>query len=707
MMGGLVWAYVALAVAAGALVTPARTLQRAGFLAGGWAAAVLVLVIGVRTLVAGTSLQVAPGALAMLPGFGFALDPLRAFFLVIAASVYGLSIAFVARDSRRYPVPRARLILAFTTVLFAAMITVLVSAGITSLIFAWEVMSLSLAALVYLGSDTAQASRAGLLTLALSEAGALAALAGLLLLATHAGSWSLSGIAAAVPHLPRGIAWAGFLLTFFGFGVKTGILPVNIWMGEAYVAAPRGVLPIFSGATLNLGAFTLWIVDGPLASHAPNMALVVLVAGALTAILGITYALATHSLTRLLTQSSIENLGIVVAAFGAGFAFTALGKPLLGGLGLVAGLYHMLNHSAYKTLLFLGSGGIGAAVDDDLNRLGGLLKRLPLFGTLFLLGAFAIAALPPFNGFVSEWLVLQSLLRVVEFSSIPVRITFALSGALLALTAGLAVTCFVMLAASGLLGLPRSPEAARARRMPASVTAPMGALVIVCFLLGILATGVIPLLGRLTGTLTGVNPTAALVPAFFGHVQVLTQTLARNLTDLGAQLGRGIVPLRGLVVLDTGGSAGNVAYAMSTALTFVVLAFLLLVVWFATRVLRRRRRVARRALWDAGLVHLQPEMTYTATAFAAPVRVPFDRLLRPAVTEHTERRGAFVTVLRRENKVVHIVDRLTLHPLMTGAQRLAGVLARMHHGRVTLYAAYIVVACAVVLLAAAGMLSTW
>lgn len=705
-MNGIVWSYPALAFALLALAMPTRRLRAGGFMLGSWTAAVLVLIGALRTLLAGSAVNTTSVVFVILHGFNFAIDPVRAFFLVIAASVYGLSVAFVARDARRYTLARERLVLALTTLLFAAMITVLLAAGITSFIFAWEVMSLTLAALVFAGGNSARNAHAGLLTLALSEAGALAALAGLLVLAAAAGTTSLAGIAAAATHLPLGAVWAGFLLTFFGFGVKTGIMPVNAWMSEGYDSAPRGLLPIFSGATLNLGVFALWTIDGPIASHALWPALVILVTGTLTAILGIMYALMARSLTRLLTQSSIENLGIVVAALGAGFAFSALDRPVLAGLALVAGLYHMLNHSAYKTLLFLGAGGIGEAVGgNELDRLGGILKRVPLFGTLFLLGALAIASLPPFNGFVSEWLTLESLLRAVELGPIPVRIVFALCGALLALTAGLAVTCFVMMAGSGLLGLPRSPEAAAVRHMPASVTAPMTVLIVICFGLGVLVTGVIPLLGRLTATLIGVNSTDALVPGFFQDTQALAAGIAHDLTQIGAQIGRGIVPLRGLVVLHSGGAATPVIYAMSTALTFVVVLFLLLVVWLATRGLRRRRQVARRTPWDAGLTRIQPEMAYTATAFAAPVRVLFDGLLRPVVAEQAERQGAFLTAMRRRVTLPHVVDRLTLFPLVENARKVAERLAHMHHGRVTLYASYIVGALTIVLLAAAIVLS--
>lgn len=704
-MNVIAWAFPALAFALGAALVPVPKWRAAGFLGGSWIAALLVLVGSAGVIANGTTHAMTPGPLAILPGFDFALDPLRAYFLLISAAVYACSVAFVVRDIGTRSPQRARLILACTVVLFAAMLTVPLSASVVSLLFAWEVMSLSLAALVFLGRGNQTEVRAGLLTLAFSEAGALAALAGLLILAAAAGTTSLAGIGAAIPHLPDGAVWTGFLLTFFGFGVKTGVVPVNVWMSDAYAAAPRSLLPIFSGATLNLGVFTLWTVDGPLASHALWPALVVMSVGSLTAVLGIMYALADSNMTRLLTHSSIENLGIVVAALGTGFAFAAMQHPTLAALALMAGLYHMLNHSAYKTLLFIGAGGIGDALGhDDLNRLGGLLRRVPLFGTLFVAGCFAIAALPPFNGFVSEWLTLQSLLRVVEVGAVPVRIVFALCGALLALTAGLAVTCFAMLAATTLLGVPRSPEAAAVPRMAVGVTAPMMALAVACLGLGIWATGVIPVLGRIAAGLIGADHTAALVPAFFGNGDGLAAGVVHDLSQLGAQLGRHLLPLRGLVVLHSDGARAPVVYAMSTALTFVVLACMLLIVWIVACVVRRSRGLARRPPWNGGIVRLQPEMTYTATTFSAPVRVLFHAVFNPEVAREEQRQGAFLTARSHQEIHVHIVDRLLVVPMMAAAQATARFVARMHHGKITGYAGYVLASLVIVVLAAAAAL---
>lgn len=700
----IAWAFLALALALGSASVTVPRWRATGFLAGSWAAAILACIGGASAIVANHTQAATPGALAILPGFDFRLDPLRGLFLIIAAAVQAVSAPFVLRDVASRSRPRARLVLVFTVLLVASMFSVLLAAGVISLIFTWEIMSLCLATLVFLGRGEQIEKRAGLQTLAFSEAGALAALAGLLVLAGAAGTTSLAGIAAAASMLPTGVVWAGFLLTFFGFGVKTAIMPVNAWMSDAYAAAPRGVLPLFSGATLNLGVFTLWVVDGPLASHALWPALVVLVVGALTALLGIMYALTEHDMTRLLTRSSIKNLGIVVAAFGAGFAFMAMQHPMLGGLALIAGLFHMLNHSAYKTLLFLGAGGIGNALGhDDLNRMGGLLRRLPLFGSVFVLGCFAIASLPPFNGFVSEWMVLQSLLRIVQLESIPVRIVFALSGAALALTAGLAVTCFAMLATSSLLGRSRSPEAANVQRMPASATAPMALLIVVCLGLGVWATGVIPVLGRVAASLLGTDASAALVPSFFGQAIELAAGVVHDLTQLGAQLGRGILPLRGLIVMHSDPTGAPVVFAMSTALTFVVLACMLLVVWTIASIVRRRRRVARRSAWNAGLPELRPEMPYTATTFSAPVRVLFHAVFDPEVAQQEQRQGAFLTAREHREVHVHLFDRLLVHPLAFTAQAISRFLARIHHGKVTLYAAYVLGSVVAVTLIAAAL----
>ncbi|MBS0315720.1 MAG: hypothetical protein JSR49_01190 [Proteobacteria bacterium] len=670
---------------------------------GAWllvtAGCAVMIVCAVAGLVQGTSRPLVMLTLPLIGDFGFEWTPLAALFVMVIAGVFALALPFALRDSAGFVPARRGAFVGLIVATLAAMLALFTAAGVVSFIFAWEIAALGIWALVGFETRRAEPVAAGLLTLALSEAGSLAGLVGLLVLAHAAGTTDLDAIAVAAPTLPSPLVIAACVLTFFGFGMKAGVVPLNLWLPAAHGAAPRSISPILSGATLNLGLYAFLRLDAPLARTDPRLGLMILATGAATALIGIMYAMVEHDLKRLLAQSSIENMGIVTTGFGAGFTFSALGHPVLGGLAVIPALYHMLNHSAYKTLLFLGAGGLDVAIGThDLDRMGGLLRRLPVPGALFIVGAFAIAGLPPSNGFASEWMLLQSLLRVVELASVPVRIVFALSGAALALTAGLAVTCFAMVVASSLLGLPRSSEAAAARRVPRTASVPMAMLAVACFGLAMLVTGVIPTLGRLSAPLVGADATDALAPAFFGDVRGISQTVVNALAQLGAQLGRGIVPLRGLVVLHAAGPADTVAYAMSTVFSFMVLAFLSLLVWSFARVLRRHRQVARQAPWDAGLARIRPEMTYTATAFAAPVRVLFNNVFSTAIVHREQHHGAFLTSSRRREVRVHLVDRLFIRPVANASRAVARALAEAHHGPVTTYASYVLAALLVALL---------
>ncbi|MGH8154453.1 MAG: proton-conducting transporter membrane subunit [Rhodanobacteraceae bacterium] len=664
------------------------------------AACGLMAWIAVVNVAGGASRPLIELALPVIGAFGFELAPLGALFVLVTVAVFAVALPFQLRDSTDWPRARRGAFVAFIALTLATMIGLFTAASIVAFIVAWEIAALGIWALVGFETRKAAPTAAGLLTMALSETGSLAGLVGLLLLAVAAHDPRVDAIAAAAATLPSGIVTTACVLTFFGFGMKAGVIPLNLWLPPAHGAAPRSISPILSAATLNLGLYAFLRIDSPLARTDPRLGLMILAVGAATALTGIMYALVERDLKRLLAQSSIENMGMATAGFGAGFAFAALGHPLLGGLSLIAGLYHMLNHSAYKALLFLGAGGIDAATGThDLDRMGGLLKRLPWLGSLFVIGTFAIAGLPPLNGFVSEWMLLQSLLRIVEVASVPSRIVFALAGAALALTAGLAVTCFAMITSSALLGQPRSRAAVDARPAPRSVWVPMGLLALACFGLALWATGVIPVLGRVGAALVGANATAELVPSFFGHASALATGVVDSLTQLGAQLGRGILPLRGLIVMYADTADGPVAYAMSTALTFAVLGCMLLITWILSRVLRRRRnRVARQIPWNGGIPHLRPEMAYTATTFSAPARVLFNAVFDPEVARQEQHQGAFLTARQHREVRLQLVDRVLVRPLGDAAQRLARELAALHHGKVTAYAGYVLASLIVVML---------
>jgi hydrogenase-4 component B len=624
-------------------------------------------------------------------------DALSGLFLLVTGLVF-LPVSIFAANSLprllgRYSV-RVYSVMYFA--LLVSIVWILLSGDVFSFLVAWEIMSILCYLLVTFEHEEEANRKAGYLMLAISEGGALAAALGLLLLAANAGSLDFALLKATGVTLGGGMRLVIFLLTFFGFGVKAGLVPVNVWVPPAYTAAPAAFVPVLAGATLNLGLYGIFRVNAdllPAASVGPG--LIALIIGTLSALVGILYATTDNDLKTLLAHSSIENAGIITAGFGAGFVFTAAGIPALAAVAFLVSLYHLVNHSLYKTLLFVGTGVVeNCAGTRDLDRLGGLIRRMPWTALGVLAGVLSIAALPPFNGFVSEWLTLQTLLRSAELSSTGVKIVFALCGAGLALTAALAVTCFVKLFAMGFLGMTRSREAEQASETSSSALASMGILSALCLLLGVLPTYVIGALDHAVQPIAQRSATAELVPPFFagspGH-EALPPAFAGEFHDLGAQVGQGVAPGPGLVILHRGGAANPVVFAAAPTYLVLVLAGLLLLLFLVVRATAARRRtVARRASWDGGIRRLLPEMTYTATGFSNPVRVIFQAIFRPTIVEDTRETVAehFRTAIRREAETVHIVDRLVLNPARELTLGIALTLARMHHGRLNTYVAY-------------------
>ena len=327
---------------------------------------------------------------------------------------------------------------------------------------------------------------------------------------------------------------------------------------------------------MNLGLYGILRVNADLmpATHA-GPGLVALVVGTLSALVGILYATTDNDLKVMLAHSSIENVGIVVAGFGAGMVFVATNHPALAAIAFVAALYHLINHSLYKTLLFFGVGAVEAqAGTRDMDQLGGLIKWMPLTALGFLVGALSIAALPPFNGFVSEWLTLQTMLRSAELSSTAEKMVFALCGAGLALTAALAVTCFVKVFAMSFLGMRRlDDEPTRGRSPIGHARADVD------------SRRALPRVRRpadLRDSRAGLGfksprggerrgRSGAAVLCLESRARHVAPAFADEFHDLGAQVGQGVLPGRGLVVLHRGGAENPVVFAMSTSYMLVAL----------------------------------------------------------------------------------------------------------------------------------------
>jgi hydrogenase-4 component B len=691
--------------AAGAYLVPSRATP---LLLGtiGSLAALLTLAAGGMLLIGNASFQTTLWPVLSLGTLTLSADRLSALFVVVSGFVFLPVSLFSGQYLRKYqPHHDLRYFSVLYHCLFAAIVLILIADDVLSFLIAWEAMSI-LSYLLVTFEERNDSAQAGYVMLAMSEAGTIAVAIAFILAASVAGDLNFAGLRTTAPTLGEGIRWAIFLLSFFGFAVKAGLVPVNSWLPLAHPAAPTNVSALLSAVIVNLGIYGIVRVNLDLVPPVtPNMGLIVLAIGSISALFGILYATIQAEMKRLLAHSTIENMGIVAAGIGAAMTFLATDHQVAASIAIIAALYHVANHSVYKALLFVGTGLVeSSAGSRDLDQLGGLVRRMPWTSAFFLVGVLSISALPPFNGFVSEWLTLQTILRSALLTSTPEKIVFAISGALLALTAGLAVTCFAKVFAMGFLGMARSDGASHATEASVATRWPMGILAASCVALGILPTYVIPALDGTTEPLVHTSATAALVPPFFvsgaQRQENVPAAFIAEFHDLGAQVGRGLAPGRGLVVLLRGEESNPVVFAMSTSYTVLVLALLLAVTFVVFRLLTRRRGLLRSATWDGGLRHLWPQLTYTATGFANPVRVVFHALLRPTTIEDSTEAVAthFRTAIRREYAELHLVDRFVLAPPVYALGRAAAVIRKMHVGHVNAYAAYVLVAVLFVLI---------
>ena len=640
-------------------------------------------------------------------------DPLSALFLFVTGLVFlPVSIFSGAYLTKYVSHHDLRYFSVLYHALFSSIVLVLITADVISFLVAWELMSIASYLLVNYEFERAESSRAGYVMLAMGEGGTIAVALAFIMIAGSTGGLDFSALRSTTPTIPDALRWAIFLLSFFGFAVKAGLVPLNSWLPLAHPVAPTNVSALLSAVIVNLGIYGIVRVNLDLAPASGAIpGIIVLVIGSLSALIGILYATIQGEMKRLLAHSTIENMGIIAAGIGAAMVFVATGHQVVAAIALVAALYHLANHSVYKALLFIGTGAVEAGTGTrDLNNLGGIIRRMPWTSAFFLVGVLSIAALPPFNGFVSEWLTLQTILRSAVLSSTVIKVIFAVCGALLALTAGLAVTCFAKVFAMGFLGISRSPAAAQAREAHRGTRGSMALLASMCIALGVLPTYVMPIIDRAVAPLAHESATAALVPPFF----VVTAQQPANLPpafvsefhDLGAQVGREFLPGRGLVVLHRGEERNPVVFAMSTSYMLIGLAGLLGVIFVAFRLLARNRGLTRAPVWDGGLRHLSPGLTYTATGFSNPVRVIFAALLTPAASEDSTEAVAvhFRTAIRREYTEVHVIDRLVLQPPIDALRNLAAFARRMHVGHVNAYAAYVLLAMLIVLIVGVGLM---
>ena len=526
-----------------------------------------------------------------LPGWGsaFRLDALSAGFLALlglgglGASLYGIGYGRHAAAPRR--------VLPFYPAFLGAMALVLLAADLYSFLFAWEMMSLTSWALVMADHEATETAPAGFLYLLMASGGTLALMLAFGVLGVAAGSPFFGVIAGHA--LPPALTAIVLALILIGAGSKAGLVPLHAWLPLAHPAAPSHVSALMSGVMTKIALYALIRVTFDLlGAPAWWWGVPLLLLGGITAAMGVLYALMETDLKRVLACSTIENIGFIVVAIGLALAFKANGLGGAAALALTAALFHAFNHMLFKSTLFFGAGAVAHATGTrDLERLGGLIHRMRFTAIAFLVASLGIAALPPLNGFVSEWLIFQSILISPHLNGMGMRFLVPAVGVLLALAAALAAACFLRAFGMGFLGRPRGVEAAAAHEADGWSVSTMLAGATLCGLAGIFPGFVIDWLRPITTALVGgVMPQQASI-AWLSIEPISASRSSYN----------------GLIIAIFLASAGCL-----TAL---------LVHRYASRALRRA------PAWGCGFPAGGPETQYSATSLAEPIRRVFGTLL--------------------------------------------------------------------------------
>lgn len=596
------------------------------------------------------------------------MDPLSLFFtgLILLVSLPSM-VHMIGYLHGEYTGGRIAAAWALMIGFVASMLLVVTASNALFFLIAWEIMSLLSYFLVVFDSEHDKSVKAGLIYIVMTHVGTAFITAAFLILYHHAGSFDLGAFRAVVPALAPQTKGFLFLLFLAGFGTKAGIVPLHVWLPYAHPQAPSPASAVMSGVMIKTAIYGLLrFVVYILGADTRWWGSLVLILAAVSCLTGIIYALMEHDIKRLLAYSSVENIGIILLGVGASMFLTAAGKPVLGILALSAGLYHTLNHAIFKSLLFLGAGNVYKATGlRDMEKLGGLITRMPWTAATFLVGAMAISALPPFNGFVSEWLTFQSLFFGALSGPGSTKIFMSLCAAALALTGGLAAGCFVKAFGITFLAMPRGNKAAEAKEVALSMILPAIFLALCALVAGLAAAPILEYFKTVASFTLGLD-----APGI---------SFTINNSILAPQPGSGTL--------------------LSSPLTALLIVAAILAAHFALRFSCRKRTVTPGLTWGCGYYSLGARTEYTSIAFSKPFRIAFSFLLQPyRKTKKIKDSPYHVKVMTYEVYTTPIIKQYLYASTLRLLLRSARMLRRLQTGRIHIYIAYIFITLVLLIL---------
>jgi formate hydrogenlyase subunit 3/multisubunit Na+/H+ antiporter MnhD subunit len=598
-----------------------------------------------------------------LPWLGahFRVDALSAFFLAVV-NLGGLTASLYALGFGKHEHAPER-VLPFYPLFLAGMNLVVIADDAFAFLFTWEFMSLSSWALVVAHDRVSENLRAGYVYLVMASFGSLALLLAFGLLAGPEGAYAFDAIRQGQPSAE--LAALVLILVLIGTGSKAGLVPLHAWLPLAHPAAPSHVSALLSGVMTKVAVYAfVRIVFDLLGEPQWWWSLVVLALAGITCVMGVLYALMQHDLKRLLAYHTVENIGIIFIGLGLALGFQSYGMNWAAALAFTAALLHVLNHSLFKNLLFLGSGAVLTATGErDMEHLGGLIHRMPLTAFLFLVGCIAISALPPLNGFVSEWLTFQAILLSPQLPSWGLKFLVPAVGALLALSAALAAACFVKAFGITFLGRPRTEAASRARETDTFSLTAMFVLAALCLLAGILPGLFIDALAPAANSMVGAS-----------------MPLQRDVPYLS------IVPI---------------AEARSSYNGLLVFLFMLISAIATVIVIHRfASNMSRRGpAWDCGYPDPSPATQYTSSSFAQPIRRVFGTLVFRAREDVSMPPPGDAAPARLAVRLTDTIWDALYEPLARAVEVISGWLNPLQYLSIRHYLGFVFIALVALLLA--------